>query len=183
MGTAHCLGMWCVPFSLRVGTQSHSFIQSPIQSLHNYLHMLDICKCSCIFRRKKLRKNGRKERRKGRKGERKKGREGEGGKEGERESRLEEGLTNVQTTKYSRDYPLDIPLSVCIQRHLSNLGPMCSRTAPTSRANVQPGYCLPWALRGCWLPLRTVQGLWQISCCYAEPCTSSRCYTFFKHLI
>lgn len=83
------------------GTQSHSFIQNPIQSLYKYWHMLYICKCSCSFRRKKLRKNGRKER-KGRKGERKKGRAGGGGgKEGERESRLEEGLMNVQTTKYS----------------------------------------------------------------------------------
>lgn len=36
---------------------------------------------------------------------------------------------------------------------------------------------------GTGLSLRTIQGLKQTSCCYAEPCTSSRCYTFFKHLI
>ena len=85
--------MWWVPFSLRVGTQSHSFIQNPIQSLYKYWHMLDICKCSCIFGRKKLRKNGRKERRKGRKGERERESRREGGGEGGREGEQIGGRT------------------------------------------------------------------------------------------
>ena len=110
MGAEHCLGLWWVPPSLRVGTQSHSFIQSPILSLYKYWHMLDICKCSCIFRRKKWRENGRKERRKERKGERRTGRRS-GGREGERESRLGKGLMNVQTTKYSWESLLYQPLS------------------------------------------------------------------------
>lgn len=62
------------------GTQSHSFIQNPIQSLYKYWHMLYICKCSCSFRRKKLgRMEGRKER-EGRERERKGEQEGVGGR-------------------------------------------------------------------------------------------------------
>lgn len=149
MGTEHCLGMWWVPPSLRVGTQSHSFIQSPILSLYKYWHMLDICKCSCIFRRKKRRKNGRKERRKGRKGERRTGRRRRRGA-GERESRLGKGLMNVQTTKHSWEYLLYQPSSVRTQRHRSNLGPVCSqpphRGAMSSPATASPDL---WEGAGC----------------------------------
>lgn len=109
----------------------------------------------------------------------------EQGREGGREAGRA-GLINACSGKtvLLRLPPAFDPVSM-YPREPFQLGSKVLKTAPTLegqfpvslKTSLSSGRAL-----GCHRGL-TIRGLRQTSCCYAEPCTSSRRYPFYKHLI